>query len=166
MTNDKNTEATGKESNKKKAAPKRKKPQKKVSYYVKPEGMTLEEWQIALRRQVAREEKFECRPVNDVQLPGEYLVRNAKKQLVYKVVYRGARSSWNYCSCMDFKTSGLGTCKHIEALKMWLGGQKHYRVHRELPPYTSVYLSYTGGRQVRIRIGVEHREEYEALARR
>ena len=166
MTNDKNTEATGKEPNRKKAAQKRKKPQKKVSYYVKPEGMTLEEWQIALRRQVAREEKFECRPVNDVQLPGEYLVRNAQKQQVYKVVYRGARSPWNYCSCMDFKTSGLGTCKHIEALKMWLGGQKHYRVHRELPPYTSVYLSYTGGRQVRIRIGVEHREEYEALARR
>jgi hypothetical protein len=52
MTNDKSTEATGKESNKKKAAPKRKKSQKKVSYYMKPEGMTLEEWQIALRRQV------------------------------------------------------------------------------------------------------------------
>jgi hypothetical protein len=37
---------------------KRKKATKKISYYVKPEKMTLEEWQVALRRQVAREEKF------------------------------------------------------------------------------------------------------------
>jgi spore cortex formation protein SpoVR/YcgB (stage V sporulation) len=54
MTNDKNTEATGKEPNRTKAAQKRKKPQKKVSYYVKPEGMKLEEWQIALRRHKCR----------------------------------------------------------------------------------------------------------------
>ena len=151
---------------------KRKKVVKKISYYVKPEKMTLEEWQVALRRQVAREEKYVIKPVDDELLPGEYTVENAKKQ-TYKVVYRGAKSPWNYCSCMDFKTSGLGTCKHLEALKMWLGNNKHYRVHRELPPYTSVYLSYIGDykspqteRQVRIRIGEEHREEYEALASR
>jgi SNF2 family DNA or RNA helicase len=144
---------------------KRKKATKKISYYVKPENMTLEEWQVALRRQVAREEKFVCRAVDDNMRPGEYAVENAKKQS-YKVVYRGAKSPWNYCSCMDFKTSGLGTCKHLEALKMWLGSHKRYRLHRELPPYTSVYLSYTNNRQVRIRIGEEHREEYEALASR
>ena len=144
---------------------KRKKVAKKISYYVKPEKMTLEEWQVALRRQVAREERFSCRVMDDELKPGEYIVENAKKQ-AYKVVYRGAKSAWNYCSCMDFKTSGLGTCKHLEALKMWLGSHKHYRVHREQPPYTSVYLSYTNSRQVRIRIGEEHREEYEALASR
>lgn len=144
---------------------KRKKATKKISYYVKPEKMTLEEWQVALRRQVAREEKFVCRVVDDELNPGEYTVENAKKQ-TYKVVYRGAKSPWNYCSCMDFKTSGLGTCKHLEALKIWLGSHKRYRIHRELPPYTSVYLSYTNNRQVRIRIGEEHREEYEALASR
>ena len=144
---------------------KRKKVAKKISYYMKPENMTLEEWQVALRRQVAREEEFVCRAVDDELRPGEYTLENAKKQ-VYKVVYRGAKSPWNYCSCMDFKTSGLGTCKHLEALKMWLSSNKHFRVHRELPPYTSVYLSYPNNRQVRIRIGEEHREEYEALASR
>ena len=98
-----------KETNKVKAAKatktaKRKKAAKKISYYVKPEKMTLEEWQVALRRQVAREEKFVCKPVDDETKPGEYTVENAKKQ-TYKVVYRGAKSPWNYCSCMDFKTS-------------------------------------------------------------
>ena len=144
---------------------KRKKVTKKISYYVKPEKMTLEEWQVALRKQVAREERFVIKPVDDKMQPGDYSVENSKKQ-VYKVVYRGAKSPWNYCSCMDFKTSRLGTCKHLEALKLWLRSNKHYRVHNELPPYTSVYLSYKGTRQVRIRIGEEHREEYQALASR
>lgn len=160
------SEPKGRNAAKKKSKQKRKTTQKKVSYYVKPEKMTLEEWQIALRRQVAREEKFECRPVDDELKPGEYIVKSPKSPRAYKVVYRGARSPWNYCSCMDFRTSGLGTCKHLEALKSWLNGSKNYHVHRELPPYTSVYLSYTDGRQVRIRLGEEHREEYEALARR
>lgn len=161
----KNTDNNTKETKKVKTVKKRKKVTKKISYYVKPNKMTLEEWQVALRRQVAREDRFVCRPVDDELKPGEYTVENAKKQ-AYKVVYRGAKSPWNYCSCMDFKTSGLGTCKHLEALKTWLGAHKHYHVHRELPPYTSVYLSYTNNRQVRIRIGEEHREEYEALAKR
>ncbi len=147
----------------KKRTSKRKKAVKKISYYVKPEKMTIEAWQTALRKQVAREEHFVCKPVDDKELPGEYTVVNAKRQ-TYKVVYRGAKSPWNYCSCMDFKTSGLGTCKHLEALRMWLGSSRRFRVHRELPPYTSVYLSYKNGREVRIRIGEEHREAYEALA--
>jgi hypothetical protein len=49
---------------------------------------------------------------------------------------------------------------------MGLGSHKHYRGRRALAPYTSVYLAYTNHRQVRIRIGEEHREEYEALASR
>ena len=138
----------------------------KISWVVKPEGMKLDDWQRALRQQVAREEPLDVSAVDERNLPGEYEVRNPQTRQTYKVVYRGAKSPWNYCSCMDFKTSGLGTCKHLEALKMWLGSHKHYRVHRELPPYTSVYLSYTNNRQVRIRIGEENREEYEALASR
>ena len=163
MTNTAKEKAQKTKSAKSAKSAKRKKVTKKISYYVKPEKMTLEEWQVALRKQVAREERFVIKPVDDKMQPGDYSVENSKKQ-VYKVVYRGAKSPWNYCSCMDFKTSRLGTCKHLEALKLWLRSNKHYRVHNELPPYTSVYLSYKGTRQVRIRIGEEHREEYQALA--
>ena len=165
MTNTAPQKAQKTKSAKSAKSAKRKKVTKKISYYVKPEKMTLEEWQVALRKQVARDERFVIKPVDDKMQPGDYSVENSKKQ-VYKVVYRGAKSPWNYCSCMDFKTSRLGTCKHLEALKLWLRSNKHYRVHNELPPYTSVYLSYKGTRQVRIRIGEEHREEYQALARR
>lgn len=144
---------------------KRKKKKQVISHIVKPEKMSLEEWQIKLRKQVTDIEHFNISCVDDELFPGEYIVRNPEKNNEYKVVYRGANSEWNYCSCMDFKTSRLGTCKHIEAVKKWFGGKKGVHVHRELPPYTSVYLSYRDERCVKIRIGSDNKEAYEQLAK-
>ena len=144
---------------------KRKKKKQVISHIVKPEKMSLEEWQIKLRKQVTDIEHFDISCVDDALCPGEYIVRNPEKNNEYKVVYRGANSEWNYCSCMDFKTSRLGTCKHIEAVKKWFGGKKGVHVHRELPPYTSVYLSYRDERCVKIRIGSDNKEAYEQLAK-
>lgn len=138
----------------------------KLSWIVKPEKMGLEEWQIKLRQNIAQEEPMSCQAVDDNNSPGEYVVSNPVTKNKYKVVYRGHGSQWNYCSCMDFKSSQLGTCKHLEKVKLWLGGQKNLRVHKELPSYTSVYLSYKGERQVKIRIGSDNREEFEELANR
>lgn len=136
-----------------------------VSHIVRPVGLSLKEWQVALRKQMAETEQFAISCVDDKLCPGEYTVSNPKTANEYKVVYRGANSEWNYCSCMDFKTSRLGTCKHVEAVKRWIGGKKTLRVHREIPPYTSVYLSYAGDRCVKIRIGSDNREAYERLAK-
>ena len=144
---------------------KRKKKKQVISHIVKPEKMSLEEWQIKLRKQVTDIEHFNISCVDDDLFPGEYIVRNPEKNNEYKVVYRGANSEWNYCSCMDFKTSRLGTCKHIEAVKKWFGGKRGVHVHRELPPYTSVYLSYRDERCVKIRIGSDNKEAYEQLAK-
>ena len=102
--------------------------------------------------------------VDEKNLPGEYEVRNPQSKQTYKVVYRGEGSMWNYCSCLDFKTSRLGTCKHIESVKLWIDENWRRKVHKEPPAYTSVYLSYTEGRQVRIRVGSDHREEFMQLA--
>ena len=122
------------------------------------------EWQIALRKQIAQEEKFGISCVDDKLLPGEYGVKSPKTKQEYKVVYRGAKSQWNYCSCFDFKTAQLGTCKHLEAVKLWVKSNRKVRVHQEIPPYTSVYLSYLGERKACIRIGSDHQKEYEQLA--
>ena len=150
--------ATGSSSSKKSK-------QQKVSYYVKPDNMSLEEWQIKLRKQAAQTERFTIRCVDDELCPGEYLVCNPLKKNDYKVVYRGRNSFWNYCSCMDFKTSRLGTCKHIETVKLWLAHKSNLHVHRETPPYTSVYLSYCGERCVKIRIGSDDQQEFQKLAK-
>ena len=159
-----NKQTVGQDGNSTKKATKKKK-KVKVSHIVKPENMTLEEWQIKLRKQVTDIEHFDISCVDDALCPGEYIVRNPEKNNEYKVVYRGANSEWNYCSCMDFKTSRLGTCKHIEAVKKWFGGKRGVHVHRELPPYTSVYLSYRDERCVKIRIGSDNKEAYEQLAK-
>ena len=136
----------------------------KISWIVKPDGMSLTEWQIALRKQIAQEEHFGISCVDDKLLPGEYSVKSPKTKQEYKIVYRGAKSPWNYCSCFDFKTAQLGTCKHLEAVKLWVKSNRKVRVHQEIPPYTSVYLSYLGERKVCIRIGSDHQQEYEQLA--
>ena len=138
----------------------------KISWTIKPHGMTLEAWQRALRKQIAREETMAVAAVDEKNLPGEYEVKNLQTRQTYKVVYRGSGSPWNYCSCMDFKTSRLGTCKHIEKVKLWLAENLNRQVHFDLPAYTSVYLSYTNGRQVKIRLGSNHHQEYQNLVLR
>ena len=136
----------------------------KISWVVKPDGMEIKEWQRALRKQVAAEEAMGVSAVDERNVPGEYEVRNPQTHQTYKVVYRGEDSPWNYCSCMDFKTNHLCTCKHIEKVRLWISETKGKRVHKELPAYTSVYLSYTEGRQVKIRVGSDHHEEFMKLA--
>ena len=118
----------------------------------KPQTMTLEEWQVALRRQQAEKEAFDISQVDEVYCPGEYRVGNFMTRNAYKVVYRGKNSAWNYCSCMDFKTSRLGTCKHLEAVKLWVR-KKRKKIHKNPPAYSSVYVDYKGQRRVKIRFG-------------
>ncbi len=137
----------------------------RISWTVKPDNLTLVQWQKALRRQAAEDEQIVCKESDAKNFPGEYVVNNPQTRRTYKVVFRGDESPWNYCSCMDFKTSKLGTCKHIEKVKMWVF-QNSKPVYAQLPPYTSVYLSYKNGRQVKIRIGQDHYDEYEKLAQK
>ena len=136
----------------------------KISWVVKPDGMTLEEWQRSLRKQIAGEETMAVAAVDEKNLPGEYEVKNPQTKQTYKVVYRGEDSPWNYCSCMDFKTNHLCACKHLEKVKLWISETRGKKVHKELPAYSSVYLSYTEGRQVKIRVGSDHHEAFKRLA--
>jgi len=135
----------------------------KVSYHCKPDNLTLEQWQMALRRQVAAKEVYSISEKGMKDYPGYYTVSNFVTKNDYTVVYRGDESEWNYCSCMDFKTSRLGTCKHIEAVKLWIEKNGRRVCHR-IPSYTSMYLSYKGERQVCLRIGTDHTEEFRRLA--
>lgn len=142
--------------------------QKKVSYYRKPEEMTMEQWQIALRKQFAEKSVFCIEPFDKSRRQtGDYLVSNPQSKQIYKVAFRGIDSEWNYCSCPDFKTSQLGTCKHIEAVRLLLekseAGQRWLQAEH-IPPYTSVYLSYKEERRVKIRIGSNNSEAFVRLA--
>lgn len=137
--------------------------QRRLTNTVKPADMSLEEWQVALRQQQAQREHFAISEASERFSPGEYCVRNHKTRSQYKVIYRGAYSPWNYCSCPDFRSSGLGTCKHVEGVKLWLKAEGK-EVCRQEPEYSSVYVDYRGQRCIRIRFGQEHRRELTALA--
>ncbi|MBO4800540.1 MAG: DEAD/DEAH box helicase [Bacteroidaceae bacterium] len=139
-------------------------PKERLNHLVKPEGLSLEQWQVMLRMQQAQREDFQVECISERYNPGEYRVSSPKSGGVYKVVFRGPKSPWNYCDCMDFKTSQLGTCKHIEGVRQWIADH-HKRIHRDLPAYTSVYLSYRSNqRRVQIRIGTTREAEFKALA--
>ncbi len=138
--------------------------ERRLSNTIKPAEMGLEEWQVALRRQQAQRERFIISELGAPFSPGEYQVRNPKSRSQYKVIYRGAYSPWNYCSCPDFRTSGLGTCKHVEGVKLWLQAEGK-EVRNEEPDYTSIYMDYRGERCIRIRFGEAHRKELAAIAK-
>lgn len=164
-TQPKNKTLAGKTGKKKTATGKRAAVvEPRLTNVMKPQGMSLEEWQIALRKLQAEKETFAISVVDETYSPGEYCVVNATTRNKYKVVYRGQDSIWNYCSCMDFKTSQLGTCKHLEAVKMWTKN-KRKKIHKEAPDYSSVYLSYVGPRCVKIRLGEDPEGVLAALAR-
>lgn len=134
-----------------------------LSNVLKPDNMELTEWQKALRRQVAVQEHFIVSQNTQTDEPGCYSVANPKTDNEYKVIYRGANCKWNYCSCMDFKVSRLGTCKHIEAVCSWIK-KRRKTLDKILPSYTAVYLLYQEGRKICIRIGTEKSEEFTRLA--
>ncbi|RPH32283.1 MAG: DEAD/DEAH box helicase [Bacteroidales bacterium] len=140
---------------------------KKVSYHRQPDDLTIEEWQYALRKQFAENHFFRIEKQGKRSIFGDYNVYNPETKLSYKVALRSKDNSANFCECNDFKTNGLGTCKHIESVfhhihnKLQKGAQldKPYQ-----PAYTSVYLDYRKGRKVRIRIGNEDSAAFYSLA--
>ena len=133
----------------------------RLSNKVCPEGMSIEEWQIALRREQAALSSFTVEHLDDNRIWGDYIVLSGSSR--YKVAFRGVCSDRNFCSCLDFRTNGLGTCKHLEAVTLHL--QKDVPGYpwaglSYTPNYTSVYVSYKGGRSIRMRIGSDKSVEF------
>lgn len=111
----------------------------------KPEHMSLEEWQVALRREFGREQKFTLKNVGNEPVFSEFQVNNPQSGRSYRVAIRGRALGENYCSCPDFAVNTLGTCKHIEfALAKFekrRGGKAALTAGFQ-PPYSEVFLRY------------------------
>src|SRR5262249_4863734 len=75
----------------------------------------------------------------------------------------------NHCSCPDFATNTLGTCKHIEftlaRLERKRGGAAELRAGFQ-PAYSEVFLHYGARREVRFRPGGDCPWELARLAER
>jgi SNF2 family DNA or RNA helicase len=140
---------------------------KKISYYRQPDDFSAEEWQFALRKQFAENNYFRIEKQGKHSVFSDYSVYNHETKKSYKVALRSKDNSANFCECNDFKTNGLGTCKHIEAVLHYINNKLNLGKLLDKPyqqTYTSVYLDYRMGRKVRIRIGTENTKEYLAHA--
>ncbi len=79
-----------------------------------PPGMEPAEWQRALRRQFGQAQAFELAPIGAGVVLGDWRVLNPAGASSYRVAIRGLQPGDNFCTCADYATNGLGTCKHIE----------------------------------------------------
>jgi len=123
----------------------------KVSRLQKPEGMSLEDWQTKLRKQFGRDQAFDLRNVGEGRAFSDFLVTNPDSNRTYRVSIRGALPGENACTCPDFATNTLGTCKHVEFVLAKL--EKSKAARRELkegyqPVSGEVVLRYGAQREV------------------
>ena len=146
---------------KKAAAPKR------TSQSRKPDNMSVEEWQIALRREVGRQQDVRWRNIGTDPVFSEFAVRNPASGGEYRVAIRGRHAGDNYCSCPDFTANTLGTCKHVEFV---LGKLERKRGGLEAlergfsASYSEVFLRYGAKREVAFRAGTECPESMRKAA--
>ncbi|MGD0137409.1 MAG: DEAD/DEAH box helicase [Tepidisphaeraceae bacterium] len=139
----------------------------KLSRLHKPDDMSLEAWQIELRRQFGREQKFKLKKLGEHPVFCDFQVTNPQSKSTYRVAIRGGELGDNFCSCPDFTTNTLGTCKHIEftlaKVRRQRGGAKALREGFS-PSHSEVYLRYGAQRQVRLRPGADCPAELGRLA--
>ncbi len=135
----------------------------------KPKDLSLEAWQIRLRREFGREQKFLLENLGQEPFFSEFLVTNPGTGGTYRVAIRGARPGDNYCSCPDFSVNTLGTCKHVEftlaRLMKRRGARAAFREGFQ-PPFSEVYLRYGAQREVAFRPAAKAPEWVRALAAR
>lgn len=142
---------------------------KKTPRTRKPDGMSLDEWQIALRREYGRQQNFKFKNLGTDPFFSDFAVTNPESGRTYRVAVRGQELGVNFCSCPDFAVNTLGTCKHIEWLLAKLarkrGGKKAFREGFH-PPYSEIYLQYGIQRRVRFRAGTGCPETLKREVRR
>src|ERR1700704_6962815 len=86
----------------------------KLSRTQAPTGLSPVDWQRGLRRQFGREQPFGFENLGAEPFFSEFRVSNPVSKSSYRVVIRGKGPGGNFCSCPDYATGELGTCKHIE----------------------------------------------------
>lgn len=128
----------------------------RVSRTRRPPDLEVADWQTALRRQFGREQSFTLENLGPDPVFSDFRVHNPTSGTRYRVAIRGSSLGQNFCTCPDYATNDLGTCKHIEftlaKLRSRRGG-KAALANGFQPEYSEVWLDYAGSRHVRFRAG-------------
>lgn len=139
----------------------------KISRTRKPDGVSLEDWQRALRKQFGEQQPFILKNIGADTLFSEFALTNPESGKTYRIAIRGESPGVNYCSCPDFHINNLGTCKHIEfvlaKLSQQRGAKKRLR-EGYAPTWSEIWLSYGLKREIRFRAGKDAPAELSLLA--
>jgi superfamily II DNA or RNA helicase len=130
----------------------------RLSRLRKPHAMPADDWQRTLRRQFGREQDFELHNVGESPVFSDFRVVNGATGGSYRVAIRGAATGDNVCTCPDFASNDLGTCKHIEFTLATLAsrrGGKSALARGFTPPYSEVFLHHGEQRAIAFRPGAE-----------
>jgi superfamily II DNA or RNA helicase len=130
----------------------------KLSRTLAPADLSPADWQRGLRRQFGREQAFGLENLSGEPFFSEFRVSNPISKSSYRVAIRGLGPGGNFCSCPDYATSELGTCKHIEfalaSLEKKRGARAAFaRGYR--PAFSELYLRNDGKRRVHFRAGTD-----------
>lgn len=102
---------------------------------------------MAEREKRAAEESMRVKAVDPQRLWGDYIVTSHRSGKSYRVALRGTQPFDSYCSCPDFRTNGLGACKHT--LHVLAKAKKRFGAAALAKPYrrkhTSLRLHYSEG---------------------
>jgi len=105
-------------------------------------GIVTEATQIARRRQKAKQDIESVTNTGPHPLFSTYEVA-ARSGRCYTVHIRSVEQLINSCTCPDYKTNTLGTCKHIEGVLLHLRntlGEKWEKLAAEALPGTQIFL--------------------------
>jgi superfamily II DNA or RNA helicase len=130
----------------------------KLSRTHAPAGLSPVDWQRGLRRQFGREQAFGFENLTSDPFFSEFRVSNPDSKSSYRVAIRGRGPGGNFCSCPDYATSELGTCKHIEFTLARLEkkrGAKAAFARGYQPAFSELYLRNYGKRSVHFRAGAD-----------
>src|SRR5258707_15109932 len=142
------------------SAPARSAPRKpvKLSRAHPPTDLSPVEWQRGLRRQFGREQSFLFENLGVDPFFSEFKVPNPDSKSSYRVAIRGLGPGGNFCSCPDYATNELGTCKHLEFTLARLEkkrGAKAAFARGYQPAFSELYLRNDGKRAVHFRAGTD-----------
>ena len=130
----------------------------KLSRTHAPADLSPLDWQRGLRRQFGREQTFGLENLSSEPFFSEFRVSNPVSKSSYRVAIRGLGPGGNFCSCPDYATSELGTCKHIEFTLARLEkkrGAKTAFARGYQPAFSELYLRNEGKRSVHFRAGTD-----------
>jgi superfamily II DNA or RNA helicase len=130
----------------------------KLSRTHAPTDLSPVEWQRGLRRQFGREQAFGLENLTGEPFFSEFRVSNPVSKSSYRLAIRGRGPGANFCSCPDYATSELGTCKHIEFTLAQLEkkrGAKTAFARGYRPAFSELFLRNDGKRRIHFRAGTD-----------